>query len=248
MIKHIRPMAVVAALTFGALSINSCKEDTVVNPQYQDAVDIATQNSYDDAAAEKFLQKNYLDAKGNIKAFSDTDASDDAYKKLSDMNPIKLPSGVIYVVREGAQPTPGTAIEANDIIHIMQRSYTYIATNENNAIEFRSPYSFRNTIDGSGTPEVDPSYYYVKNSTIKASGKDRSFYEIEGLKEALQHFKAFDLADKENYNLQGVIIVPSRAAFARDDHYPYASYAFRNRSFVFNFQIYKTSRRTAVQD
>lgn len=248
MIKPFQPLAVVVALTFGLMALNSCKEDNPVNPQYQDSVDLQTQNTYDDAAANKFLENNYLDNRGNIKTFSSTDASDDSYKKLSEMNPVKLPSGVIYVVREGAQPAVGSTIHPTDVIHIMQKSFTYLATNENNSIDFRSPFVFKNTIDGSGTPEVDPAYYYVKNSTLSTSGKDRSFYEIEGFKEALQHFKAFDISNENNYNLQGVIIVPSRAAFARDDHFPYGSYAFRNRSFVFNFQIYNSTARTANQD
>ncbi|MGZ5192746.1 MAG: hypothetical protein ACXWVV_02290, partial [Kaistella sp.] len=71
--------------------------------------------------------------------------------------------------------------------------------------------------------------------------KLRSYYEIEGFQEAIKKFQAYDIPDDSNYNLQGVIIVPSRAAFARDAHFNYTGLAFRNRSFVFNFQIYKST-------
>ncbi len=49
-------------------------------PSYQEPGDINVQNSYDDQAIKKFMDENYLDAQGNIKAFSDTDTSDDKEK------------------------------------------------------------------------------------------------------------------------------------------------------------------------
>lgn len=227
------------------LTLSSCKkEDETTVTTIKDEV-LETQNTYDDQAAQTFLQENYLDAKGNIKAFSSTDTSDDGYTKLADMNPVKLPSGVIYIVRPGAQPAPGAAIGASDKISIMQRTNTYLATNESGKVMFRSGYTFRNTIDGaSAVPEEDPVYYYAKDNLLTASGKNRSYFEIEGFQEALKYFKSFNLPNSADYNLQGVIIVPSRAAFARDEYYsPLASYSLRNRSFVFNFQIYRTATR-----
>lgn len=234
------------------LAISGCKDDT---PEIIEEVSIDVQNTYDDQAAVKYLDEHYLDTYGNIKTFSDTDTSDDLYPKLSALNPVKLPSGVIYIVREGAQPNPGTPLSNSSVIRLMSRSMSLIATKTDDVVEFASAYTFRNTIDGSGVPEVDPSYYYVKTSVLNRYNSDnntsvtRSFFEIEGFKEALMHFNAFDKADAENYNLQGVIIVPSRAAFARDSHYLYnGTLALRNRSFIFNFQIYKASERTAAQD
>lgn len=235
---------IILGFAVAALALSSCNkdDDNTVTTIKDEAVD--TQNTYDDQAAQTFLQENYLDAKGNIKPFSSTDTSDDGYTKLADMNPVKLPSGVIYVVRPGAQPNPGTAIGTSDKISIMQRTNTYLATNESGKVMFRSGYAFRNTIDGAGVPEEDPAYYHVKDDVLTASGKTRSYYEIEGLQEALKNFKSFNLTNNADYNLQGVIIVPSRAAFAREDYYPsYATYSLRNRSFVFNFQIYRTAAR-----
>ena len=62
------------------------------------------------------------------------------------------------------------------------------------------------------TPEVDPSYFYVKKSVFDkynetlTTPKTREFFEIEGLKEALQLFKSSEISDSDYYNLQGVII------------------------------------------
>jgi hypothetical protein len=231
---------------FSALS--SCrKDDPIVT--YQEPEDIATQNYYDDEAAKKFMTENYLDAQGNIKAFDPVDTSDDNYTPLSGMNPQTSPiSGVIYIVRNGAQPNPGTTIGNTDVLRIMNKGLGYVAMSVDGVIKYSSPAAFVNTIQGSGVPQLDPQYYYVKNATMTASGKGRSYYEMEGFQEGVRKFLAFNIPDANNYNLQGVIIVPSRAAFGRDEHYPYQNVTWRNRSFVFNFQVYKSTARTPDQE
>ena len=228
-------------LALASIALTSCRKDEEdVIPE----VNIETQNNYDNEAALKFLDTHAFDAKGNLKDYVETDTT---MVKLASLSPITLPSGVIYVVRPSAQPSPGSNIGSTDIIKLMSTTVTYVATNTDGKVAFTSPYVFRNTIAGSGIPELDPAYYYVEQSVLdNATGdlaKQRSFYEIEGFSEGLQKFKAFDLADESNYNLQGVIIVPSRLAFARDAHFNYSGIAFKDRSFVFNFQVYKTTAR-----
>ena len=228
-------------LALASIALTSCRKDEEdVIPE----VNIETQNNYDNEAALKFLDTHAFDAKGNLKDYVETDTT---MVKLASLSPITLPSGVICVVRPSAQPSPGSNIGSTDIIKLMSTTVTYVATNTDGKVAFTSPYVFRNTIAGSGIPELDPAYYYVKQSVLdNATGdlaKQRSFYEIEGFSEGLQKFKAFDLADESNYNLQGVIIVPSRLAFARDAHFNYSGIAFKDRSFVFNFQVYKTTAR-----
>ncbi|SHK91485.1 hypothetical protein [Chryseobacterium polytrichastri] len=237
----------------GSLCFSACKKDDDA-ATYVEPSDIAVQNAYDDQSIDKFLDANYLDTQGNIKAFSATDTADDHQTKLSAMipAPVKLPSGVVYIVRNGAQPSPGKTIGATDITRTMMRAKTYLAANTDGNVAFISgsdmtPY---NTIDGSGSPVIDPKFYYIDPLTdpliTKATtdaAKQPSYYVIEGYNEALQKFKAFDQVDGSPYNLQGVIIVPSRAAFARDAHYNYSGYSFRNRTFVFNFQVFKTTAR-----
>lgn len=222
------------------IALASCrnKDQDIIEPE----VSIETQNTYDDQAAQEFLKTHYFDAKGNLKDFVE---SDTVNVKLSDLDPVVLPSGVIYVKRPGAQPEPGTPIGSSDIIRIMSVANTYVAVKTDSKVSFTSAQYFRNTISGSGVPEVDPAYYFVKKQVLESGAteiqRQRSFYEIEGFREALQKFEAFDLPDDADYNLQGVIIVPSRAAFARDAHFDYSGISYRNRSFIFNFQVYKTT-------
>lgn len=234
----------------GSLCFTACKKDDEVET-FVEPEDISVRNSYDDQAIQKFMNDNYLDSQGNIKAFSSTDTSDDNEKKLSELNPVKLPSGVIYIIRDGAQPTPGVTIDpfATDLsaktqIRTMIRANYYLATNTDGNVSFSLTGSLSNTINGGGSPVTDPLFYYVKDKVAKDAGKDRSYYEIEGFQEGLSHFKGFsNMLDGDAYNLQGVIIVPSREAFARDAHYNYNNYSLKNVSFIFNFQIYKANPR-----
>lgn len=227
-------------LALASFAFLSCREDVI---QKIEEVSIETQNTYDDQAALEYLQTHSFDAKGNVQTYI---ATDTAQVKLADLipAPVILPSGVIYVMRPGAQPDPGTAVGTYDVLHLMSSSTSYIAASADNKVTFTSASTFRNTIDNTGVPEIDPAYYYVKNQTLNTAlfdaAKQRSYYEIEGFQEAIKKFRAFDIPDESNYNLQGLIIVPSRAAFARDDHYVYTGISLRNRSFVFNFQLYKS--------
>lgn len=238
----------------GSLCFSACKKDdeaqTFVEPD-----DVAVRNTYDDQAIQKFLNDNYLDTQGNIKAFSATDTIDDHEKKLAELNPVKLPSGVVYIVRAGAQPSPSKTIGATDVLRMMVRANYYLATNTDGTVALTassvSPYLV-NTINGTGSPLSDPMWYYVKQAVINdknlpAVARERKYYEIEGFQEGLKFFKAASpaLADGAPYNLQGVIIVPSRAAFGREAHYNYTGYSLQNRTFVFNFQVYGTSDRPA---
>jgi hypothetical protein len=239
----------------GSLCFSACKKDDEVET-FVEPEDVAVRNSYDDQAIQKFMDDNYLDAQGNIKAFSSTDTSDDNEKKLSELNPVKLPSGVVYIVRSGAQPSPGVTLETNSTsdnatqIRLMMRANYYLAAESDGKVSFGSSGTLLNTINGSGSPATDPPYYYVKNNVLQSAttdaAKQRSYYEIEGLQEGLKYFKGYaNKDDGDPYNLQGVIIVPSRAAFARDSHYNYTGFSLKNNSFVFNFEIYKANLRPA---
>lgn len=228
-------------LAVSSLALYSCRKDETPDTSIKEVADLATQNSNDDQAIAKYLDEHYLDAQGKVQAYTSTITADAAHPKLSSLNPQKLPSGVVVIKREGAQPDPGTVIGATDIIRLMHKTTTFLSTTENNAVIYTSEIPFISTVESTGMPQVDPSFYYVKKSVLDASGKGRPYYEIEGFQEGLKYFKSFGKADAENYNMQGVIIVPSRAAFARDEHYMYNSFSWRNRNFVFNFQVYKTT-------
>lgn len=226
-----------------AVLTTACRKDEDTNTTT--TVDIATQNNYDTKAIQQFLKDNYFDSKGNIVAFSSSDTADDLEKPLSEYQPQLLENGTVFIIRPEAQPTSSDYITDSDHISLMHKTTTYIANNENGSIKLRIPYTFFNTISGSGVPQQDPMFFYVENSILQSSGKDKNYYEIEGFKEALQKFTSFNLDADAPYNLQGVIIVPSRAAFARDPHYNYTGYSLNDRTFVFNFQIYKATKRSA---
>ncbi|SFI08648.1 hypothetical protein [Halpernia frigidisoli] len=230
-----------------SLALSSCKNDSTETPVTATVYDAATQNKYDDQAAVKFLNDYFLDARGNIKPFTTTDVPSATNVKLADLNPVTLPSGVIYIMRAGAQPATGKVIGNTDVIRLLSNTLTYQATNINDVVTFNFPQTFRNGVSGTGVPEVDPTYFYVKNSVLAAAttdaSKQRSYYQIEGFSEALQKFKAYDIPDSDNYTLQGVIIVPSRAAFGKDSHFNYTGFSLNDRSFVFDFQVYKTDTR-----
>lgn len=236
---------IIFGFAFLTLALISCEDDTL---EFEEAVvlDIATQNSYDDTAIAKFLDEHYLDSKGNINEFNTVVVPSVDRVKLSSLNPITLPSGVVYIKRANAQPNPGKSIAVSDSLKLMSLSTSYLARSVDNVIGFTSPQIFSNTIGGSGIPQVDPLFYYVSNNILVTNpSTSKSYFEIEGFGEALRNFSAFDIPDSNDYNLQGVIIVPSRAAFAKDPYFDYVGglYGLNDRSFVFNFQVYKSITR-----
>ena len=98
-------------LALASIALTSCRKDEEdVIPE----VNIETQNNYDNEAALKFLDTHAFDAKGNLKDYVETDTT---MVKLASLSPITLPSGVIYVVRPSAQPSPGSNIGSTDIIN-----------------------------------------------------------------------------------------------------------------------------------
>ncbi|MDF2932232.1 MAG: hypothetical protein K0R36_1563 [Chryseobacterium sp.] len=237
----------------GSLCFSACKKDDEVET-FIEPDNIEVRNTLDEQAIQKFMDNNYLDTQGNIKAFSSTDTTDDSYKKLSELNPVKLPSGVIYIKRDGAQPTPGKTIDTNStsstasLIKTMMRATYYRATDTDGNVNLTSGGNLLNTIDLEASPATDPKFYYVKKSVLDAAttdaAKQRNYYEIEGLQEGLKYFNGFENLPNETLpNLQGVIIVPSKAAFARDANY----YSLQNATLIFNFQIYHTEVRPAGQ-
>lgn len=227
------------------LTFSSCRKD---DDNKIETVAIETQNAYDDEAIVKFMDEYYFDQEGNITKFSSTDASDDLYPKLSSYSPVKLPSGVVYIVRPNAQPVAGKAIGSHDKIKLMGSAQAFIAKKTDGNVKFESGFVFRNTIGGSGMPENDPFYYYANKSIRTTYGKERPYFEIEGFREALQNFQSFEIPDSDNYNLQGVILVPSRAAYARDENINDLPTArFHDRSFIFNFQVYQTTQRPSAE-
>ena len=240
---------ILLGIALSVLALQSCKKDNDEDEVI--VIPIEDQNAYDDAAAVKFMESNYFNAKGVITAFDDDDTTDDNYPKLSSYPHEKLASGVICIKRTDAQPNPGKDIASTDVLSLFQITNSYVAAKTDDKISFGSQITFTNNATGSGVPTFDPAYYYVKSSVLKkyndthGTSYTRSFYEIEGLQEGLKYFKSFDNLDSAtDYNMQGVIIVPSRAAYGRDTNY----FGYTDRSFVFNFQLYNSKTRNMTTE
>ena len=240
---------VLICLASAILIFQSCnKDDNETIEVIKEVDNITEQNANDDKAIAVYMDEHYLDEQGLIQDISTTNNT--TQTKLSSLDWTKLDSGVIVIKRQGAQPSAqtGVTIGNTDVIRLMGVTDTFLSkVNDDGTIDYASNYTFRNTISGTGNPEVDPYYYYVKKAVLENTAntedqKKRSYYEIEGFQEGLRQFKSFNQDDSALHNLQGVIIVPSRAAYARDAHY---TSTYRNRSFVFNFQVYKSTARPA---
>lgn len=231
--KKIILLSALATLTIAT----SCRKDE------EEIIPIETQNLYDNEAAQRFLTEHYLDDQGNVLAYSPTKTDDDNIPSLATHPKEILPSGVIVISRPTAQPVPGKAIGGTDIITMQHRTISYVARKgDDGVVKYVAGSTLLNTMGGTGMPERNPFFYYA-GSSIR-NGKDRSFYEVEGFREALQKFRSCEIPETSNYNLQGVIIVPSRAAYARDKNvFDQQGLLFHDRSFVFNFQVYKTEDR-----
>lgn len=241
--------------------LGACKEDDYLTPTFPQ-LDQTEQNKYDDEAIAAYLENTYINSRGKLTE-SKTDINNDSInnRKLADLNPITLPSGVVYIIIPDAQPTSGSNVMPDDFLQFQQVGTTMRAVKTDNKIQFANQLSFFNTIDGSGVPLSDPQWYHVKQSVLDAAkakaDKDptednkartkKSYYEIEGFQEAIQKFKSFNLPEDADYNLQGIIIVPSRAAFAKEPHFNYVGIGLNDFSFVFNFQLYKARTRTAAE-
>ena len=77
----------------------------------------------------------------------------------------------------------------------------------------------------------------------------REHLELKNFVEGLKHFKTTERSVNDLYNFQGVIILPSRLAYARNKYYisgtGLSEYSGnRDRSFIFNFELPKIEKRT----
>lgn len=103
---------------------------------------------------------------------------------------------------------------------------------------------------GDGSPVNDPSFYrFIPNSTQEGNGVRREHLELKNFAEGLKHFKSTNRSTEDIYNFQGVIILPSRLAFARNRYFTGSALsditAFRDASFIFNFELVDVEDRPA---
>lgn len=235
-------------LTILALGIffTACKNDDDADNE----LPIEEQNQVDDDAIVEYLKNHYFDSeRGLIKEFSDTDSTDNDYPTLHSQG-TKLPSGVWIVKRPGvtaegpiADDNTKDSILISHETKIFKASYKDLGENEK---PYGTPQVYATTINGSGTATWDPTFYYVNVPSLNLNDNvNISHFVIEGFIEGLKYFNSTQTSGADIYNFQGVIIVPSRAAFSRDFVYTSSglNYSYRDISFIFNFELHKVIDR-----
>jgi major membrane immunogen (membrane-anchored lipoprotein) len=227
-----------AFILITSLVLTSCKKED--SPTIAPPIDISEQNSNDDAAIQNFLQDNTFTDNGKVVALTEDEKKAGLKKPLTAYKPTKLPSGVVYL--HYYEPIANPLVNKTDALSLQYIANMYISRPVNNKVILSNNLEFSSTIMGTGVARQDPYFYYTSPSKIPA-GITASYFEIEGLQEAMVNFRSCKLEPVDDYKLQGLIIVPSRAAYARDDHYKNYNVNWNDRTLVFNFQIYKAEAR-----
>ncbi len=205
--------------------IISCKSDDDSSTK---KLTIEEQNTADDTAILNFLSNYYFDDQGKVAKFSDTVTSDD--KDPLSKNAVQDPSGFWYVINPNAPASSGTAPDGTNeiLIHCILKYFT--ATEGGNG--YSTLYNAYSTIDGYGIPKESPFFYKKPASATN----DSSYYTIKGLIDGLKFFQPTGKGKNDPYEkLQGVIIVPSRLAYARNSNY----LGLADATFILNFELYK---------
>jgi hypothetical protein len=210
------------------------------------------QDSLDDQAIEEYLERHYFSTdNGKIATFDTiTGNEDDNYPSLKQLA-VKDPAGFYYAYRPGvtAEGPSIVSSEASEIL-ISYDVKTFQATNdEQYKYKYGSIYDYANTINsGDGSATIDPSFYYYEltEAQIK-NGIKREHVELKYFAEALKKFKSTLRSGRDQYNFQGIIILPSRLAYGRNKMYTGSAvttrHSYRNASFIFNFELDKVTPR-----
>lgn len=218
------------------IMISSCRND-------DDGLNLlpqAEQNEVDDRALVKFLEDHYFNSVGKIVRFSDEISSDDDETPLMEYAELK-PSGIWVVHRPNFEATGRkvTNVE-NDSILIQYDLNGFVGQISNDSVFYSIPTSISTTINTTGYPIWDPSFYYTNVSGMTNARK--SWYEMEGLQEGLKEFHSTNknAADLPAVDFQGLILVPSRLVFQRD----YNVFNLGpDTSIFFNFELYQVVDR-----
>ncbi|MBO6212291.1 hypothetical protein [Algoriella sp.] len=225
-----------------------------------DNMPIESRNSLDDKAIEQFLNDYYFSPKnGKLTKFDDKDDSDNNYPSLKTLAKYD-PAGYWYAQNPNHVGT-GETITSNDStkVYLSYEMTTFKSTDdlsgENNSskkyygsMDIGNNGATFNTADGSAL--ADPNFYYFMPTETEAkNGVTRVNRELKYFTEGLKHFKTTDRAISDLYNFQGVIILPSRSAYARNKYYVSSTYGlsdltYRDVSFIFNIELPKIEKRT----
>lgn len=234
----------------------SCNNDDDNGVSKETNIPVAERNALDDEAIQQYMTDFYFNPKnGRLTKFDDVAGNeDDSFPALITLAK-KDEAGIWYAENPNHKGT-GDIVESNDLTSI-DISYNMISFRASNNTEYKKKYTNLDTKSGSGSINMgdgsavkDPSFYYYIPSTTEASdGVKREYIEIKNLGIGLKNFKSTKRATTDLYNFQGVIILPSRLAYGRNNVYYNNQIsdrfdAYRDVSYIFNFEIVKAEKRT----
>ncbi|WP_313374492.1 hypothetical protein [Chishuiella sp.] len=242
----------VTLVTCSIFLISCNSDDDSTNKETK--IPIEERNALDDEAIEQLLNDYYFDSTtGKLTKFDTiTGNDDDAYPSLKSIAK-KDDLGIWYAENPNHVGT-GESIVSSDStsIYLSYKASFFVATNSTDYSRkygYVQSYVTSSTNTGDGSALKDPEFYYATlTSTEISNGVKRENIELKNFAEGLKHFKTTDRAITDLYNFQGVIILPSRLAFARNKYYTGSSLtensSYRDASFVINFELPKIQKRT----
>uniref|UniRef100_UPI0039A5246F hypothetical protein n=1 Tax=Ornithobacterium rhinotracheale TaxID=28251 RepID=UPI0039A5246F len=220
------------------LALASCEKDE--NP-YDYLIPLKERNQLDSEAIVIYLKENGFNEKGVATSLTLLPKGTPALYDLATQDE----TGYWYVVNpqvsaNGASP----ASNDKDSILLQYNLFSFIPVKIPNETSEKKydlkvvPTMVESTINTTGVPMWDPSFYYINPN----GNKSPEAYEIKALVDGLKHFKATDREAKAKppVQFQGLIIVPSRLAFGRKPSYLVSGY---DQSFILNFELYQVKAR-----
>ncbi|TGN29670.1 hypothetical protein [Empedobacter tilapiae] len=232
-----------------------CNNDDDNGVNKETKIPIEERNALDDEAIQQYLEDFYFNPKnGKLTKFDDIkDNEDDKYPSLKTFAK-QDDLGIWYAENPNHKGT-GKSIVSNDSssIYISYEMGTFLATDNKDYKRKYGSISTAGSINlGDGSAVQDPSfYYYIPTEKETKNGVERKHVELKNFTEGLKHFKETERSINELYNFQGVIILPSRLAYGRNNVYGGSNIgisdrlqAYRDMSYIFNFELPKIENRT----
>jgi len=253
----------VTFIASAAFLVSCNNDDNNIRIDAETKIPIAERNSLDDKAINQYLEDYYFSPgdtvngrviKSGVLTKFDTikGNADDAYPSLKSL--AKQDAAGIWYAENPYQKgsTTGKTIKSIDEskITISYTAQYFLATNKTKLEDNPSqkPYGTIGTYMsptyniGDGSAVNDPIFYrFIPTSAEDKRGVKREHLELKYFAEGLKHFTSTDRSKEDIYSFQGVIILPSRLAFARNRYYTGNALsdrtAYRDASFIFNFEL-----------
>jgi hypothetical protein len=243
----------------------SCNDDNSIRIDAETKIPIAERNALDDKAINQYLEDYYFSPgdtvngkviKSGVLTKFDTikGNADDKYPSLKSL--AKQDAAGFWYAENPYQKgsATGKTIKSIDESKITISYYVQnFRATEKTSLEDNPSQKFYGTLGGyltspnptynygDGSAVNDPIFYrYIPTATEEKNGVKREHLELKYFAEGLKHFTSTNRSKQDIYNFQGVIILPSRLAFARNRYFTGTSLSdiqYRDVSFIFNFEL-----------